>query len=144
MIVVHFAKVSALYPRVVISSLAKRLENLIFVILTLPLVYDPEITTCCYKGLLHEYVMLCYDFPIKDPTCSAKVSPAKAPSCTMWAWVKYHANPHSSEQDTLPIIFLISKQVVPYWIHDSTCSPRVSTPKIRSSADSSNHITWRS
>jgi hypothetical protein len=27
MIVVHFAKVSALYPRVVISSLAKRLEK---------------------------------------------------------------------------------------------------------------------
>jgi hypothetical protein len=33
MIVVHFAKVSALYPRVVISSLHERLENLIFAIL---------------------------------------------------------------------------------------------------------------
>jgi hypothetical protein len=33
MIVVHFAKVNALYPRVVISSLAKQLENLFFVIL---------------------------------------------------------------------------------------------------------------
>jgi hypothetical protein len=52
MIVVHFAKVSVLYPRVVISSLAKRLENLLFAILTLPLVYGPEITTCYYKGLL--------------------------------------------------------------------------------------------
>jgi hypothetical protein len=30
MIVVHFVKVSALYQRVVISSLAKRLENLLF------------------------------------------------------------------------------------------------------------------
>jgi hypothetical protein len=49
-------KGSILYPRVVISSLAK----LHFAILTLPLVYGLEITTCCYKGLLQEYVMLCY------------------------------------------------------------------------------------
>jgi hypothetical protein len=33
MIVVHFAKVSAMYPCVVISSLAKQLENLLFAIL---------------------------------------------------------------------------------------------------------------
>jgi hypothetical protein len=33
MIVVHFGNVSALYPRVVISSLRGRLKNLIFVIL---------------------------------------------------------------------------------------------------------------
>jgi hypothetical protein len=52
MIVVHFAKVSTLYPHVVITSLAKRLENLLFAILTLPLVYGPEITICHYKGLL--------------------------------------------------------------------------------------------
>jgi hypothetical protein len=46
MTVVHFANVSALYARVVISSLDKRqLENLPFVILTLHLVYNPEITT---------------------------------------------------------------------------------------------------
>jgi hypothetical protein len=45
-------KGSTLYPRVVISSLAKRLENLLFAILTLPLVYGPEITTCRYKCLL--------------------------------------------------------------------------------------------
>jgi hypothetical protein len=44
-------KGSVLYPRVVISSLAKRLGNLLFAILTLPLVYGPEITTCRYKGL---------------------------------------------------------------------------------------------
>jgi hypothetical protein len=45
-------KGSALYTRVVISSLAKQLENLLFAILTLPLVYGSEITTCRYKGLL--------------------------------------------------------------------------------------------
>jgi hypothetical protein len=52
MMIVHSAEVSTLYPRVVISSLTGRLENLLFAILTLPLVYGPEITTCHYKGLL--------------------------------------------------------------------------------------------
>jgi hypothetical protein len=65
-------KVSALYLRVVISSLAKRLGKLLFAILTLPLVYGPEITTCHYKDLIQEYVMLCYGFSIKGPACSAK------------------------------------------------------------------------
>jgi hypothetical protein len=72
-------KGSALYPRVVISSLAKRLENLLFAILTLPLVHGSEITTYHYKGLLQKYVMLCYGFPIKGPACSANHSLAKAP-----------------------------------------------------------------
>jgi hypothetical protein len=62
MIVVHLEKGSALYPRVVISSLAKRLLKPPFAILTLPLVYGPEIITCYYKGLLQEYIMLCYGF----------------------------------------------------------------------------------
>jgi hypothetical protein len=63
MIVVHSTEVSTLYPRVVILSLAKRLKKPPFAILTLPFVCDPEITTCRYKGLLQEYVMLCYGFP---------------------------------------------------------------------------------
>jgi hypothetical protein len=46
----------------VISSLDERLENLLFAILTLPLVYVLDITTCYYKGLLQEYVMLFYGF----------------------------------------------------------------------------------
>jgi hypothetical protein len=54
-------------------------KNLLFVILTLPLVYGLEIITCRYKGLLQEYVMLCYELPIKTPACSAKDSPSKAP-----------------------------------------------------------------
>jgi hypothetical protein len=36
MIDVHITKSSAMYPRVVISSLAKRLDNLLFAILALP------------------------------------------------------------------------------------------------------------
>jgi hypothetical protein len=52
-------KSCALYPHVVISSLAKQLENLLSTILTLLFVYDLEITTCRYKGLLQEYIILC-------------------------------------------------------------------------------------
>jgi hypothetical protein len=47
MIVVHFVNVSVLYPRLVILSPISDLRNLLFVILTLPLVYGPEITTYC-------------------------------------------------------------------------------------------------
>jgi hypothetical protein len=45
MIVVDSIDVSTLYARVVISSLAKQLENLLLPFFTLPLVYGPEITT---------------------------------------------------------------------------------------------------
>jgi hypothetical protein len=48
---------------------------------------------------------------------------------------KYDANPHSIEQDTLPIVFLISKQVIPYQTYGGTCCPRVSTPNIWSLVD---------
>jgi hypothetical protein len=55
------------------------------------------------------------------------------------------SHPHSTEHDTQPIAYLISKQVIPYWTRGGTCCPMVSSPKIRSLADSSmtNHITWR-
>jgi hypothetical protein len=48
---------------------------------------------------------------------------------------------HSSEQDTLPIASIISKQAVLYRACDGTCYPGVSTPKTRSLADSrmTNH-----
>jgi hypothetical protein len=58
-------------------------------------------------------------------------------SCTMWAWAKSQANPHSSKQDTQIIVFLISKQAAPYRTRGGTCCPRVSTPKIRCLAYSS-------
>jgi hypothetical protein len=69
------------------------------------------------------------------PACSAKIFPTGS-SCTMWAWVNHHAIFHSYEQDTQPIVFLISKQAALYRAHGSTCSPRVSTPKIRFLAES--------
>jgi hypothetical protein len=76
-----------------------------------------------------------------DPACSAKVSHTNVPSCTMWErWftkyvTKYNAIPHPIEQDTLCIVFLISRQAVPYRTRGGTCCTRVSTPKIRSLAD---------
>jgi hypothetical protein len=52
--------------------------------------------------------------------------------------------PHSTEHDTQPIAYLISKQVIPYRTRGGTCCLGVSTPKIWSLADLSmtNHITW--
>jgi hypothetical protein len=89
------------------------------------------------------------------PTCNAKVSHTIVSSCTMWCrqFTKYVTKtdhkvwcyPHSTEHSTQPIVFLISKQDVPYRTHGGTCCPRVSTPKIWSLADSSmtNNITWQ-
>jgi hypothetical protein len=89
------------------------------------------------------------------PACSAKVSRTNIPSCTMWfrQFTKYvtktdhkvWCHPYSTEHDTQPIAYLISKQVIPYRTCGGTCCPGVSTHKIRSLADSSmtNHITWQ-
>jgi hypothetical protein len=71
--------------------------------------------------------------------CIAKVSHTNVPSHTMWErhFTKYDVIPHSTEQDTLAIVFLISSQAISYWTHGGTYCPGVSTPKIRSLADSS-------
>jgi hypothetical protein len=96
-------------------------------------VYDLEITTCHYKCLLQEYIMLCYSSPL-GPACSAKISPT-CHSCTMLVWANHHAIFHLYEQDTQPIVFIISKQVILYRTCGGTCCPGVSAPKIRSLAD---------
>jgi hypothetical protein len=78
-----------------------------------------------------------------SPACSAKVSRTNVSSCTMWIRrftkyvTKYDVIPHSTEQGTLPIVFLISTQVVSYWTCGGTCCPGESTPMIQSLADSS-------
>jgi hypothetical protein len=89
------------------------------------------------------------------PACSAKVSCTNIPSCTMWfgQFTKYVAkidhkvwcHPHSTEHDTQPIAYLISKQAVPHRARGGRRCHGVSTPKIWSLSDSSltNHITWR-
>jgi hypothetical protein len=77
------------------------------------------------------------------------------PSCTMWFRQftknviktdhKEWSHPHSTEHDTQPTTYLISKQVAPYRTHGGTCCPAMSSPKIWSLADLSmtNHIIWR-
>jgi hypothetical protein len=89
------------------------------------------------------------------PTCSAKVSRTNVSSCTMSfrQFTKYvtksdhkvSCHSHSTEHDTPAIAYLISKQAIPNRTRGGICCPGVSTPKIRSLADSSmtNHITWR-
>jgi hypothetical protein len=132
------------------------METSFFAILTLPLVYGPEITTCRYKGLLQEYVMLCYRFPHKVAPLAVLRFPAQSgPFCTMW-FRQFTKNvtktghpdgshPHSTEHNMLPVAYLISKQAVPYRTRGGTCCLVGSTPKIRSLADSSmtSHITWQ-
>jgi hypothetical protein len=69
------------------------------------------------------------------------------PFCTMWFRQfiqnatktnhKYRSHPHSTEHDTQPIAYLISKQAVPYWTRGGTCCPGVSTPMTQSLADPS-------
>jgi hypothetical protein len=85
------------------------------------------------------------------PACSAKVSRTQWPILhheVQAVHIEYHINgshrqghPHSIEHDTQPIAYLISKQAVPYQTRGGTCYPGVSTPKIRSLADSSLQVT---
>jgi hypothetical protein len=94
-------------------------------------------------------------FPDKRSPLAVLWFPAQSgPSCTMWfrQFTKNvtktdhndRTHPHSTERDTQPIAYLISKQVVPYRTRYGTCRPGVSTPKIQSLADSSmtSRITW--
>jgi hypothetical protein len=100
--------------------------------------------------------MLCYGFPHKVAPLAVMRFPAQSgPFCTMWfrQFTKNvikmghtdRSHPHSTEHDTQPIAYLISKQVVPHRTRDGTCCLGVSTPKTRSLADLSmtSHITWR-
>jgi hypothetical protein len=110
MIVVHFAKVSALYPQDMISSLYGWLENLLFTILYTSFRVWPRDH---YMPLQRSTTGVCHAlirFPYKGPACSVKVSPTKAPL----ALCGPGRNTPSSEQDTQPIVFLIIKQVVSY------------------------------
>jgi hypothetical protein len=105
-----------------------------------------QITTCRYKGLLYELVMLCYSFPVtRVPASSAKVSSWLEPLLHLVDHNMSCVFPHTSEQDSQPTTSLISMQAIPYRTHGSTCCPRVSTPKTQSFTDSSmtTHNTWR-
>jgi hypothetical protein len=86
--------------------------------------------------------MLCYSFLTKSPAHSAKVSPTLAPFAPCGSQAKHCALPHITEQDTLPIASLVSKQDDPYGTRGGTGCSGGHTPKNRSLVDSSktNHI----
>jgi hypothetical protein len=119
-------------------------------------VHGSEITTCHYKGLLREYVMLCYGSRQMTPLVVLRFPAHSCHFCTMWFRQftqnvtktdhKDRSHPHSTEHGTQPIAYLISKQVIPYRTRGGTCCPRVSTSMTRSLVDSSmtNHKPWRS
>jgi hypothetical protein len=68
--------------------------------------------------------MFCYGIPYPGPTCRAKVSSTRASLAPCGSQAKHCVIPHSTEQDTLPIASLISKQDVPYRRCGGTSSSR--------------------
>jgi hypothetical protein len=73
--------------------------------------------------------MLCYGFPHKVASLAVLRFPTQSgPFCTMWfrqftkkvtkMGLTDRSHPHSTEHDTQPIAYLISKQAVPYrtWV----------------------------
>jgi hypothetical protein len=119
--------------------------------ITLPLVYGSEITTYHYKCILQEYVMLCYGFlnkrsphaVLRFPVQMSPLAPCGLGSSQSMMKDRSQSMilSHSTEHDTQPISYLISKQVILYWTRGGICCPGVSTSKIRSLADLS--ITCR-
>jgi hypothetical protein len=149
MIVVHFAKVSTLYPWVVISSLAKRQEK------------PPVCHSCTSFGVWpRDRYMSLERFTMGHMPGLAKLVRGTIAMLRSPEEVHGSTTPlapcdpvkvttpisHSSKQGTLPIASLISKQAIPYRTCDSTYYPGVSSPKTRYLADSSmtNHKPWRS
>jgi hypothetical protein len=146
MTVVHFSKVSTLYPRVVISSLAKRLEKPHFC-------HSLHFLCCMAWRSLHAVTKVYYGSYAKLCQCStqyhsiAKISRGSygttAPLAPCDPGRVTTPTSHSSEQGTLLTASLIIKQAVLHRTRDNTCYPGVPTPMARSLADSSmtNHIT---
>jgi hypothetical protein len=155
MTVVHFAKVSALYPRVVISSLAKWLEKPYFCHSYTSFGVWPRdhymLLQRFTTGVCHALLR----FLNKRPRLQCWGFPhTVAPFAPMWFRQfpqnvtktdhKGRSHPHTTEHNTQPIAYLISKQAVSYRTRGGTCCPGVSTPMTQSLADLSmtNHITW--
>jgi hypothetical protein len=114
--------------------------------ITLPLVYGLEITTCITKVYYRSmscFTMVswtngthlqCQGFSHKCPLLHHVVQVDHK----VWSKIdhKVWCHPHLTEHDTQPILFLISKQVVPYQTCGGTYCLGVSTPKIWYLADS--------
>jgi hypothetical protein len=89
---------------------------------TLPLVYGPEMTTYRYEGLLQVACQTLLRFPTQAPLVVLRF-PTQVSLTPCGSQVKLNTLPHASEQDTLLVASLISKQVVTYYTHGGTdCS----------------------
>jgi hypothetical protein len=144
MIALHFAKVSARYPRVVISSLAKRLEKHHFC-------HSLHFTWCMAQKSLHAVTKVYYGSYAKLCQGSmqyhsiAKVSRGSrgttAPLAPCEPGRVTTPISYSSKEGTLPTASLIIKQAIQYWTRGGACCLGVSTPMTRSLVDSSmtNH-----
>jgi hypothetical protein len=147
MIVVHFTKVSTLYPHIVISSLIRRLENLIFSILYTSFGVWPRDHYMPLQRFTMGH-MLGLAKVVRGSIAMLRLSGVVCGTTTPLAPCEHRrvTTPisHLFEQGTLPTTSLISKQAIPYRTCGSTC-PRGSTPKNWSLADSSktNHKPWR-
>jgi hypothetical protein len=88
--------------------------------------------------------MLCYNFPnkwfllvvLRFPTQTSPLAPCGSGDSQSIV-TKFDVIPHSTEQDTQPIAFLVSRQAIPYQTCGGICCPGVSSPKTRSLANSS-------
>jgi hypothetical protein len=90
-----------------------------------------------YYGFLNKRsLLIVLTFPAQTSPLAPCASGHSQSIVTKYA-TKYDAFPHSTEQDTQAIVFLVSRQAVPYWTRGGTCCPVVSTPKIQSLTDSS-------
>jgi hypothetical protein len=130
MTVVYFAKVSTLYPRVVILSLAKRLEKPPFCHFYTSFVVWPR----DYYISLQRFTMgripdlakivrstiVMLRFPEVVRSTTTPLTPCEPRRVTTPIY-------HSSDQGTLPTTSLISKQAVPYQTHGGTYCPEMST-----------------
>jgi hypothetical protein len=149
MTVVDIAKVSTLYPRVVISSLAKWLEKPPFCHSYTSFGVWPrdhymslERFTMTHMPGLAKVVRSTITM-LRIPWVVHGTTAPLAPCEPRWVITPVF---HSSEQDTLLIASLINKQVVLYQTRGGTCCLVVSTTKTQSVADLSmtNHKPWRS
>jgi hypothetical protein len=149
MTVVHFRKVSTLYPWVLISSLAKRLEQPPFChsytsfgvwprdhympLKRFTMGHMPALA----KVLCGTIAMLRFPGVVRSTT--APLAPCEPRRVTTLV-------SHSSKKGTLPIASLISRQAIPYRTRGGTYSSWVSSPKTQSLVNSSmtNHKPWRS
>jgi hypothetical protein len=109
MIVVHSIEVSILYPCIVISSLIKRLENILF-----------AITYTFFGVWLRDHYMLLQRITKCSMPHLAKRFPHRSPSCTMQVLSTSCTLLRTTEQGTFLEAILMSEQVVPYQTRGGT------------------------